>query len=219
MPLHRFDVIIPYTTNLAEDVSVNTWHYNLVSPIATDYDNVRDLLQDFYDEPPAGETVSITSFMPNNTLVDEWEIRAYNLEDPEPRVPVYQSTLEVTLGSSSPLPQEVALVLSFHAPPESGSPPARRRNRKYLGPFHEGANGNDSRPAPELLDVVAGAARDMLEASAAATSWEWRVHSKTADTHYGVQGGWVDDAWDTQRRRGLAPSSRLLWADGVPAVP
>jgi len=31
-----------------------------------------------------------------------------------------------------------------------------------------------------------------------------------------VQSGWVDDAFDTQRSRGDAPTTRIEWSDGQP---
>jgi hypothetical protein len=37
---------------------------------------------------------------------------------------------------------------------------------------------------------------------------EWAIYSPTANLHKTITDIWVDDAWDTQRRRGLAPTTR-----------
>lgn len=217
--MHRFDVIIPNLfSNLPEDSVVNTWHFEHAGGPATDYDNVRDMLADFYGTTPEGQTESISDNMPSNILGDIWNIRAYDLSQPKPRAPVYESTLTVDngLGSAATLPLDVALCFSFEAEQESGIPQARRRNRKYIGPLDTGTLSSGGRPSLALLGIVAAAGRDLLRASNAAASWTWKVWSTTLQAGYDVRGGWVDDEFDTQRRRGMAPSYRELWDVDVP---
>ena len=62
--------------------------------------------------------------------------------------------------------------------------------------------------------LIAQAGEDLLTASLAAADWHWVVYStvqpagqRTAD----VVNGWVDDAFDIQRRRGLAANSRQVF--------
>ena len=175
------------------------------------------MLFDFYDAEMAPLSLAITDFMSNDAVGANWTVRAYDLSDPLPRAPVYQSGFTVThLGNGNPLPSEVSLVVSIQAAPESGVPQARRRNRKYLGPFSVLGLEPPGRPTQPLILTVARAARDLLNAAQASLSWGWRVYSPTTGEDMEPVGGWVDDAWDTQRRRGLASSERELWSDALP---
>lgn len=219
MPIYRFDVLIPHTNGLPEDTCVNTWHFENPNPALppSDFDNVRDMLRDFYQEDPGKGAGSISANMPSQTVGTSWQLKAYDLGDPKPRVPVYTSGWTASgLTASDPLPAEVALVLSIHAAPQSGISQARRRNRKYLGPFGESVNSNQGRPATVLVNTVAAQASELLQAAQASVSWGWRVFSTTNDASYTPIGGWVDDAWDTQRRRGVAATTRVLWDDSSP---
>lgn len=55
---------------------------------------------------------------------------------------------------------------------------------------------------------IMGAAQDLWDAQENSANWEWRVRSPSLDETYVVHDAWVDDAWDSQRRRGLQPTSR-----------
>lgn len=221
MSVHRFDVIFQSTTNLPEDNMVNTWHFNGDPTFpATDFDNVRDMLKDFYTAIPGttGASTRISQYMPSSLINATALVKAYDLADPVPRVPVYESSFAlVSLTSSAPLPAEVALCISFQGEAESGTNPARRRNRKYLGPWASTVSGNDGRPTPTLRAVIAGAGRRLKEAADASVTWEWCWYSPTDSANGVVDNGWVDNAWDTQRRRGPAPTTRSTFTDSTPA--
>lgn len=204
MTLHRFDVILQPDSNLPADVVINTWHFDEVSAPFGNYDNVRDMLEGFYD--------TVGPYMPANYLQSQALVRAYDLTQPEPRVPVYESAFTWTQGAGAFLPTEVALVLSVRAEYASGTPNARRRNRKYLGPFIATTNTTAGRPSSALITDLAAAAGQMLNEALASVSWNWVVYSPTEGASYPVIGGWVDDAWDTQRRRGVSPSTRSIWS-------
>lgn len=216
----RFDVRIPSATGIPADTIVNTWHFIHHTAPVSDYDNVRDMLLDFYDAE-SYQTYNITHFMTEGSVEDTWDVVAYDLDDPEPRAPHYESSFTVTglNPSNVPLVREAALVLSIQAEPQSGVPQARRRNRKYLGPFGVNALGNDGRPHQNLLNVIAYSARDLLNAAQASATWGWRVYSPTTGLDLTPVGGWVDNAWDTQRRRGWDATSRINWTDVVPEDP
>lgn len=217
MAFYKFTVTLQGSSLLPEDQYVNTFHFDSVEPVViTDYDNVRDMLADFYNLVPSPSTTSIAGFM-SNRIQTLATVKGYDLGDPLPRAPRYESSFNLaTRASGDPLPEEVALVLSFQRPKESGQPQSRRRNRIYLGPFAESANGTDARPSVALQTTIARSARDMLDASNASVRWTWEVNSPTYNEHGPVHDGWVDNAWDTQRRRGQASTSRLLWDEGTP---
>jgi hypothetical protein len=123
---------------------------------------------------------------------------------------------EVTTG----LPTEVAAVLSFHADltgvvEESGStrPKARRRGRIFVGPLT--VTAVDTSTPPFKLDsglnlTLREAAVDLMD-EADADSVPWCVWSRSDTTLRPVVGGWTDDAPDTQRRRGFAATTRVVW--------
>ena len=212
MSVHTFQVIFQGDSGLAEDRYVNTFHFE---GAGSDYDNVRDMLFDLYSQVnPFGQAISthMTSQLGLNPRVV-----AYDLSDTKPRVPVYEADLGVlTYGAGEPLPYEVALCLSFEAAKLSGVSQRRRRNRVYIGPFRESENGGDGRPTLQMREDFVYAATQMLNASDASVSWNWVVYSPTDDDWALVDHIWVDDAWDTQRRRGNAPSVRESWKRGDP---
>ena len=190
-----------------EDAITNSFHFTNTDTV-TDYDNVRDMLVDFYSATNEEKPTSIREFMSAGTVTGEYVLKAYALEDPKPRQPVitYQGTLYPPNVPS--LPSEVALVLSFQAELESGEIAARRRNRVYLGPFAETANKVIGRPEDELVQCMIFSGKQLIQASSSSLRWTWVIYSPTTDTAYPVNNGWVDNAWDTQRRRGLYYTQR-----------
>lgn len=204
MSVHKFQVIFNHDNGLAEDRVVNGWHFHSdVSP-AIDFDNVRDMLQDFYSTPAVGTRIS--SFMPTH-LDPTVLIVAYDLEQPKPRAPVYESSWPLDGGTGSTIPTEVALCFSFEAAKESGQSQARRRNRVYLGPFQNTAISSGV-PSGTLMDSIVTAGQALKQASDAAISWDWVVYSATDGAHHEPAHIWCDNAWDTQRRRGLRATAR-----------
>lgn len=124
----------------------------------------------------------------------------------------------LTLPGNPPttgMPGEVAIVQTYHGDlsgiPEKGPnntrPAANRRGRFYLGPLAGNVMTIDSSTGrvKVLLDVLGlmnDAAGNYLKLSAQASSWTWSVFSRTLWQAFEVRGVAVDDAFDTQRRRG-----------------
>ncbi len=139
--------------------------------------------------------------------VDKINTRTYSMEDREPRVPRGQAT--ETTGKQAAGNREVALCLSFRG--DENRP--RERGRIYVGPFSDTHAGKE-RPDAALRAALLALA-DKLAAIGGANI-DWCVFSPTTYTQtqsYGqsfhpVQFAWVDDAWDVQRSRGLAASTR-----------
>lgn len=217
MAVYRTQVTFPTDNALPRDYVTNTWHFENPSPVfPSDYDNVRDLLEDFYTAVPTGQSQTIASRM-SGELNGPALVKIYDLSDAPPRAPIYESTFDITFATTDLLPSEVALVLSFQAERVSGLPQNRRRNRVYLGPFNTaaGATGTGAgrgRPSSTMTNVIQAAAQDLFDAANASVSWDWRIWSPYNSAALPVDNGWVDDAWDTQRRRGIAPSSRKTFS-------
>jgi len=203
MTVCLIQVNLAHDSGLPEDVTVNTWHID-----TTDTDpevGATEFLADleaFY--------LAIDSFL-GVTLTGAAEVNCYNLDDPSPRVPFLTDTWSLTVDTST-LPQEVACCLSFQALPISGIPQARRRNRVYLGPISANAAANSTgRPSATFLGVLDTAATALLAASTADTEYAWVTWSATASMAAAVNNGWIDDAFDTVRSRGIAPTSRTVF--------
>lgn len=210
MALVRAQWAFVHTSGLPEDTSVNTFYFNAGTPGTGDYDDIRDCLVDFYDaaNPTAGARVG--SFL-SPVLSGDYVLKLYLLDDPEPRTPVATYMGTMSLGGPDGLPSEVALVLSFQATPVSGQNQARRRGRVFIGPLESGAvDSEGTRPLQQLRDALQEAAERLL-ADATTNGVPWTVYSKTGDTFAAVEEGWIDNSFDTQRRRGEAPTNRQTW--------
>lgn len=205
---------IPHDSGLPQDVTVNTWCFGNVNiATATDMDDITEALREFYDD--AVTTHGALSALLSPTLASPATLKFYDLASPEPRAPIRTEAVDLTNlpGSGSGLPAEVALCLSFQGVQISGEPQARRRGRLYIGPFRDNADTNSATtgaPGTELRELLTATAQRLLDTSNAAT-WYWAVHSPTNNDVVTINNGWVDNAWDTQRRRGIAATSRLTF--------
>ena len=213
MSVHLFTVTFQSQSEIPADSMVNTWHFE---GSGSDPVNVADMLTDFYDAVPTGQTTSIAEKWSSQVLSGNYTIRGYDLADPKPRAPIYEVTRTLTeLPSTQPLPTEVAVCMSYHSALASGVPAGRRRGRVYLGGWNENQQSG-GRPLPAVRATVAAAGRDLIQASNASVSWEWQQYSPTTGEGNIVVGGWCDDAWDTQRRRGQAATTRTSFTGGTP---
>jgi hypothetical protein len=213
MSVRRAQVTFDHDSGLPEDVTVNTFHF--FSDTSADFPNIVDLLTDFYTVPGAPSTDSVSSWF-SAALAGTATIDIYDLADPEPRVPVHTDTFTFSPGGDR-LPSEVAYVISWAADPESGTIPARRRGRTFLGPLSlEGHNGGTGRPHDAMRLSIARAGRDLIAAADASIEWDFVVFSPTGNSHAVITNGWIDNAFDTQRRRGLAPTDRTVITDSTP---
>lgn len=209
--LHAFQWIWEGESQLAEDAYVNTWHFWKSDLPIEDFDNVRDMLVNFWSVEAPGAGNTLTDFLCNESLTGKFTIKAYDLTEPKPRAPKYEFSDTFGLGSSVALPTEVSLVMSFQAVKESGENQKRRRNRVYLGPLAYNALGNGRNVADGLVETVLFAGKQLLNESEESATWFWMVYSPTDDAMYTVEDGWVDNAYDTQRRRGTAATARGIY--------
>jgi hypothetical protein len=139
----------------------------------------------------------------------------YDREDPEPRAPILTYNWNLAgAPSGGAAPPEVSVCCSFQGNPLSGQPQSRRRGRNYL-PFLASASiGADGRPDAACVTAAVGWGDSLLEFSKANADFTWVVASS-----YGVPGefdvvitnGWVDNEFDTQRRRGRDATARTTF--------
>lgn len=199
MPNYRAQCSIVTADNVAANFATNTLYFE------ADNDGVLPAidvaLDAFYDDIGTGFGSLVKSA---DNLIIKW----YDMADPEPRVPVRETTLTVTRTATACLPPEVALVMSFQGVAISGTPQARRRGRIYIPFVNTSQMGADGRPNSIMVDRLSDAGGDLKTASTTATDWTWQVYSPTSGGYIDVANGWVDNEFDTQRRRGRPATSR-----------
>lgn len=198
-------VEIASVSNVAKDSVVNTFAFKNTDPEGT-FGELCGAI--------AGLYANLDAYMGSsmNGSANAHQIKLYHLAEPEPRPPVHVERFSA--GSAlKPFPAEVALCLSFTANVPAGARAGRRRGRIYLGPMAENTGvlvDGYIRPT----GVVKDGASVALEAFGNATAvlgWQWCVWSRTDSTLYPVVRGWINDEFDTQRRRGPEVTSRRLW--------
>nr|CRY97694.1 hypothetical protein [uncultured prokaryote] len=141
------------------------------------------------------------------------EVKFYDLADPSPRVPFFIYDLPlIPMGNTDHLPMEVALCTSFQGDKESGVSQASRRGRIFIGGLSNSSNDN-GRPLDALRSALAQATHDLAEDSGNESNWTWIIWSRTNSAGTTVKNGWVDNAFDTQRRRGVSPTTRSTWTE------
>lgn len=140
------------------------------------------------------------------------QVKMYDMADPMPRAPIVDTTFDLSAQpSGAPLPSEVALCLSFQGVRTSGSSQARRRGRIYLGPLDITNVDTNGRPNATAISAAVTMGGLILADSVASADYTWCVYSTVDDDLVNVTNGWVDNSYDTQRRRGLAPSVRTTY--------
>lgn len=212
-PLIKAQVELQRTSGLDEDVVMNTLYFrgpDAMTPVdaAT---LVHGQLLVFYH--------AIDEYL-SNLLNGNVHVKYFDMRDAEPRIPVLEDDMTLITDDGDPLPAECAVCLSYAAAIPSGEPhPGYFRGRIYLGPLAQAS------VTPFLSDVsIKDAAAAAITAAAQVMAFdevgsiEHCVYSKTLDATASIDAsfnpvvrGWVDNALDTQRRRGQAASSRTTY--------
>lgn len=215
MSIIRAVARLPYFTSIPEDVVTNTFHFATVATPTTD--QITAMLtgvSQFYTDVAPTDTVGEWMAGVLSRATGACQVELYNLDDPEPRLPIGSTTftLPAAVGSVT-VPLETSLCLSYRAAYTSGEPNARRRGRAYIGPLSSSAitSGSGSlfpSPNTSCMSTFLQSAADHLYAVPATESVNWVVYSASDNVARVVVQAWVDNAFDTQRRRGNSPSAR-----------
>lgn len=218
-------------SGLSKDRFVNTFAFTGASGPATVNAAVNTAwrLRDFYRGVSGGGT-ALELFL-NGQMSRKVLVKVYDATASHPRPILYQNTFELGGVSDHALPEEVALCLSYY----SARNLPRLRGRLYIGPLNvfAAATTADARPAQSFLTSMHDAASRLLLAGpdALPIGWfddpyptgsiaetvSWVVHSRLGSGTKAAPvpefnlatAGWIDNAWDTQRRRGAQPTTRL----------
>lgn len=236
--LYRAVVRFPRVSGVPADEVDNTFHFGWTgvgSPGSSDFDALREGLEDFYTDTAGGGVRGIAAYLSpvlsrtTDATVDIYNINTTTGQAGNP-VAIRSLTLGAVSGSAGArLPEEVACCLSFRGSystrvedePAGPTGPegdhhlrARVRGRVYIGPLvtlalHSASAGDEARVSQDLQTDLVESARDFLHADLGSSSWAWSVYSRVEQAYVAVTVVWVDNAWDTQRRRGAKTTSRL----------
>jgi hypothetical protein len=200
-------------SGLPEDRYVNTWAFSSdVASTQAAQEAAAAKVETFFGVA-AGVNPAVKSSLAAQSIDESaCEFRVYWMGEAPPRTPLIIPWTIGTLGTAQALPSEVAVCCSFYA--ESNRP--RNRGRVFIGPLTTGTLGGTAAQAPIVIGAFQGALRDaasdmmldeigprwcVLGVNAAGTDRELKV----------VTAGWVDNAFDTQRRRGEDATSRTIF--------
>ena len=223
MTILRVQCNLPRDNNLPADDCINTWHFLTVGAAT----------------PAAAATEAVTQLGVFYAAIDTFlaayvstpmRFKVYDLQDPEPRVPILETTLTLTTGVGFAFPAEVAICLSYRAELVAGLNPARRRGRIFLGPIDNDAGTlglADTVILGTTRTAIANAASDIIVAGATGDA-RWVVFSPTIAgpppwtegtleaASADVVAGFIDEAFDTIRSRGADSTARTVFSEVLP---
>jgi hypothetical protein len=130
-------------------------------------------------------------------------VKLYNAQAPEPNYPLAVKTNPGAGVLNSTVNRDVAVCLSYYA--EFNRP--RHRGRLYvpcgpasISPAAASVNSTQMAKVGDLATVLA---------NAGGVDVDWSVFSRMDNTSRPVTNWFVDNAWDTQRRRGVKSTARI----------
>jgi|SRR5262245_5191261 len=201
-------------TGLPVDDCINTLHWRIPSGDLTG-SALEDALANLYARWETYLDDVDTQLSP--ILSGAFTIDVYDLEDTEPRVPIDTYTGTFTPNTSF-LPAEVAICVSYSASVVSGQNARRRRGRMFLGPLSQDAmvqENGDARIASSRRTSILGS---FITLGNATTEDDFNLVVYSRTNHEGGSSiveatplaatAYIDDAYDTQRRRGRTPVNR-----------
>ena len=221
------EVRMPYTNGLERDLAVNTFSWvsntadNDEAGVTAMFTAFNAAIDNFYNADQAGEPEPnrlsqwLSSRLDRNAVTFRYSL--IDLPTGELiRVNEIAGLIQPA-NSSTSLPFEVAVCCSFRGV-QGGPNPARRKGRVFIGPLINSVletNIPSVYPAPRqaFVDVLVSAGDQLISAGDIDTDeGQLGIWSRTDKVVYPVLSGYVDNAYDTQRRRGNDPSSRTSFA-------
>jgi hypothetical protein len=226
---------IPHASGDPALAFVNDFYF-ITADVPTTGDNaaILDAIEDFYSDVPTGDTNPLAIYLGTQIsrtitpAVKLYDVTAHL--DGSPAGSPYQtspfvSTLPNVLGGTGQFPSEVQMTLTYKSTygtlsefgpvdPLTGKktrPRAYARGRLYIGPVNDATRQPSSVTGPTINSAartcLTRAATDLMNDSAT----RWATWSRRVATMADVVGGWVDDAYDTQRRRGEPTINRTTF--------
>jgi len=219
-------VRLPYTTGLPDDVAINTFAFHSDETTWTTTADLTDAIVAFYNatQSNTNEVSGMISEVVSRTT-SACSVSLAEIIDAGPTVDIgpveYIDTF--TLGAAGQgsttvsLPLEVSVVSSFRNVSGTG-PVARRRGRIFLGPL-DISTLDTGGPYP-LVQVGTTAALAEATETLAGSAWgvdnfQLSVWSRANGSLQPVEAGFVNNEFDTQRRRAADATARTSWSNLV----
>lgn len=178
-------------------------------------DAVKVVLDKFYGQTNAPGTARLAGELSAVISLPDTKYKVYNLNVEAPRIPQTRSVSWVGLGATR-CPNEVAAVISYRSDAGSsggGTLDKTRRGRLYIGPWAGSFQNISGLPDAGIPDAarnkLVGAAKYLLQQTD--NDLTWVQYSRVNNMVNNVTGGFVNNAFDTQRRRGASATARTVW--------
>lgn len=236
MGLYQLVATFESVTGLPEDRVQNVIHASCgVAADPAEYNPAMDAFRDFYIAQSPGASAALSNWMgqPLSRGSNLSSITTYFTDDASGATPLGSpvATLNFTLGGQAvgeDMAEEVAIVVSYNAdltdvpvtqtnpspPPAIIRPQQRRRGRMYFGPLVAAVGttvSGSTRPSATVRTDLTIAFKDLGDTLNAIAGVTFVVWSKADGALYPVVGGYVDDSFDTQRRRGPQATTRTTF--------
>lgn len=236
-------VTLGAASGFAEDAIVNTFNFIVGDTVEASAVDLANAVEGFYlatvnptNADPLAEYLSPhISRLTNACTVDVYDVSTVLGGLPHGS-PVYSETFTMSAPASvNPVPSEVALAITLRAtgwalaPVEAPDgaddfnapdrPRARHTGKIYVGPFTTPMLldvSGVSRPQPMLITRLLDSVEHVQIRALADADARLAVWSRADQLMRGVTDAQVDNAWDTQRRRGQDSTSRTTRA--IPQV-
>jgi hypothetical protein len=212
----KVTVSIPRDTDLGADIVTNTFHFRTTTGnpfVGNNPANVAEALRRFYDVVPPSGTAKVSSFMSGLNATPA-TARFYQLIPGLPDGPPYATeAIVINWGAgTTTYPEEAAACLSYRKVPQPGGQIRNERGRIFLGPLNSSAAqiiANRVRISGTFrTSATSAGARLQTEIRAIGLNVDWIVWSPTTQQEHVIEEVYMDDAFDTIRSRGPAPSAR-----------
>lgn len=193
------------TSGVSEDAVSNSLCFKGTNP-ASDVTALTGFIKSFYDSINA-------TCLPGEVATSGHIIKWTDLPGVKPNYPFDETIFNLAVGpSGATLPAECSIVLSFQGDKAAGFPQARRRGRIFIGPIDAAANSTGRPSAGAITALSTAAATLKSNVLALAGDTQWAVWSPSDGAAVEITDGWVDNSFDTQRRRGIRTNSRTTWS-------
>lgn len=229
---YEVQTILKSRTGFDRDSVVNTWSFvGPDAPTEAEFEQLGGNLVNFFIEnhvPASGVSHLLSAYISNEIVrpehVHECKVYRRPAAPPGPGTGLGSPVFTAVFGlensaDTGALPSQVSVGASFSASLIGFSeilgntrPKAQRRGRLFIGPLDgiartSGAH-NEADVTANLQETLNSSMKKLAERPG---PWGWEVFSRKNWTGDLVAGGYVDNRFDTQRRRLEKATERLSW--------
>jgi hypothetical protein len=194
-----------YFSGLDEDLAINTWHFYSPTDIIDEAPILAVVarLDAFYDE--------IGGYLSNYIDRENCAHRAVLIDPSDQGREIsapsfYPFTPGTPTGTNLPL--EVAICLSQRTSLVGPSSAGAGKGRQFLGPLTTSTVVAPTSQAPRVNSNATGDIAAAALALGEADGMIWSIYSRKDEAVYPITDAYVDNEFDTQRRRGTDPTLR-----------